>query len=67
MGFFLAMLLFPEVQAKSQKEIDEVIGFGRLPMFEDQERLPYVSRVVQEVLRWFPITPLGKPISILVR
>ncbi|KAF8596887.1 cytochrome P450 [Ceratobasidium sp. AG-I] len=61
MSFFLAMLLFPEVKANAQKEIDKVIGFDRLPSLEDQERLPYVSRVVQEVLRWLPVTPLAVP------
>ncbi|KAF8593045.1 cytochrome P450, partial [Ceratobasidium sp. AG-I] len=61
MGFFVAILLYPEVKQKAQKEIDEVIGSNRLPKFEDEERLPYVSRVIQEVLRWFPITPLAAP------
>ncbi|KAF8593407.1 cytochrome P450 [Ceratobasidium sp. AG-I] len=61
MGFFLAMLLFPEVKTKAQKEIDQVTGSSRLPKFEDQEQLPYVNRVVQEVFRWFPITPLAIP------
>ncbi|KAF8596886.1 hypothetical protein BDV93DRAFT_454139, partial [Ceratobasidium sp. AG-I] len=60
MAFFVAMLLFPDVQANTQSEIDTVIGTDRLPDFNDQEQLPYVGRVVQEVLRWFPMSPLGK-------
>lgn len=63
MNFFVAMILFPEVKAKAQKEIDEVIASGRLPNLEDQGQLPYVRRVVQEVLRWLPVTPLGKCIA----
>jgi cytochrome P450 len=59
MSFFVAMLLFPDVKLKAQKEIDEVIGVDRLPSLEDQDQLPYISRVVQEALRWFPSTPLG--------
>ncbi|KAF8596400.1 cytochrome P450 [Ceratobasidium sp. AG-I] len=61
MAFFMAMLLFPEVQVKAQNEIDTVIGLDRLPELQDQEKLPYVSRVVQEVLRWFPVAPLALP------
>lgn len=59
-GFFLAMMLFPEVKKKAQKEIDDVIGIDRLPNLEDQPQLPYIDRVVQEVLRWLPVTPIGR-------
>lgn len=58
-SFILAMLLFPDVQRKAQKEIDDVIGTGRLPGFEDRENLPYVSALVKESLRWFPVLPIG--------
>ncbi|KAF8593409.1 cytochrome P450 [Ceratobasidium sp. AG-I] len=61
LNFFVAMMLFPEVKAKAQREIDEVIGSDRLPNLDDQERLPYVNRVVQELLRWLPVTPLAAP------
>ncbi|KAF8595143.1 cytochrome P450 [Ceratobasidium sp. AG-I] len=61
MGFFVAMLLYPDVKIKAQKEIDEVVGQGRLPTLEDQLELPYMNRVVQETLRWFPATPLAVP------
>ncbi|KAI0129955.1 cytochrome P450 [Xylariales sp. AK1849] len=59
--FFLAMMLFPEVQVKAREEIDRVIGSGRLPEFKDRENLPYIAAVVQETLRWQPIAPLGLP------
>ncbi|KAF4596839.1 hypothetical protein EYR38_008230 [Pleurotus pulmonarius] len=49
--FFLAMLHYPEVQKKGQREIDSVIGPDRLPTFEDFNSLPYVARVTQEILR----------------
>ncbi len=58
-AFFQAMIMFPDVQAKAQKEIDTVVGSGRLPGLEDQDKLPYVSALVKETLRWFPITPMG--------
>ncbi|KAF8884134.1 cytochrome P450 [Infundibulicybe gibba] len=57
--FVLAMVLNPDVQRKAQEEIDTVIGLKRLPDFTDRESLPYVSCVVQEILRWHPPVPLG--------
>lgn len=48
------MVLFPEVQANAQNEIDEVIGTKRLPVMEDRPNLPYINRVIQELLRWCP-------------
>lgn len=58
-AFFLAMVLFPEVQAKAQAELDAVVGSERLPCFDDRDRLPYVNAVWKEVLRWHSVTPLG--------
>ncbi|KAH9929328.1 cytochrome P450 [Fomitopsis serialis] len=60
-SFFLAMLLYPDIQRKAQAELDRVIGNDRLPEFSDQRSLPYISAVVQEVLRWRPVTPLAVP------
>ncbi|KAF4617511.1 hypothetical protein D9613_005756 [Agrocybe pediades] len=54
------MIRFPEVQRKAQAEIDRVLG-GRLPEFNDQEDLPYISAIVKEVLRWQPIGPISVP------
>jgi cytochrome P450 len=58
--FFLAMLVYPEVQVKAQAEIDRVVGTDRLPDLEDQEQMPYVQGVVNECLRWLPVAPLGR-------
>lgn len=60
-AFVLAMIMFPEVQRKAQNEIDTIIGSDphRLPELQDQDQLPYVSALVKETLRWFPITPMG--------
>ncbi|KAG9075234.1 hypothetical protein FRC06_010212 [Ceratobasidium sp. 370] len=46
--FFVAMLLFPEVQKKAQEEIDATVGLERLPTMEDRPYLPYVGRLIQE-------------------
>jgi len=45
------MILYPEVQARAQKELDTVIGSSRLPQFEDWGSLPYVRSIVKETLR----------------
>ncbi|CAE6531694.1 unnamed protein product [Rhizoctonia solani] len=59
--FVLAMLLFPNVQRKAQEEIDRVIGPSRLPEIDDLGSLPYVSNLVQEVLRWQTVFQIGVP------
>ncbi|CAE6348493.1 unnamed protein product [Rhizoctonia solani] len=61
MMFFMAILIYPEVQRKAQAELDSVIGADRLPSFQDRPRLGYIERIVQETLRWGPITPLALP------
>lgn len=54
------MVLYPEVQARAQAEIDRVIGSGRLPTFDDRASLPYLDAIFVELLRWSPVVPLGK-------
>jgi len=56
--FFLIMARHPDVQRKAQSEIDSVVGFDRLPNFKDYDRLPYVTQVIAEILRFNPIVPL---------
>jgi len=59
--FLLQMMDHPEVIKKAQKEIDVVVGMGRLPTFEDRPSLPYVEAIFQETLRWAAAAPLGLP------
>ncbi|KAJ3548586.1 hypothetical protein NM688_g5274 [Phlebia brevispora] len=59
-SFFLAMVLYPDVQAKARAEIDRIIGRDRLPEFGDEESMPYVSAIVKETWRWRPVLPLGE-------
>ena len=54
------MTLYPEVQRKAQAEIDRVIGNARLPVYSDEDSLPYIQAMLKEVLRWHPVTPLSK-------
>lgn len=55
------MVCYPEVQEKARKELDAVIGPGRMPTFEDRARLPYIAAIVKECLRWLPVAPMGFP------
>ncbi|KAE9397734.1 cytochrome P450 [Gymnopus androsaceus JB14] len=59
--FMLAMTLYPDSMRKAQREIDSVVGRGRLPAFADRPHLPYLRAMVKEVLRWRPVGPLGLP------
>ncbi|KAF8269896.1 cytochrome P450 [Lactarius quietus] len=60
-SFVLAMVLYPDVQKRAQEEMDSVLGHGHLPQYGDENALPYVKAMLQEVLRWSPPTPLGVP------
>ncbi|KAL0570132.1 hypothetical protein V5O48_011837 [Marasmius crinis-equi] len=61
-SFFLAMALYPSVQAKAQAEIDNYLSRFKstLPDFSDREALPYITAVMLEVWRWNPSVPLGR-------
>ncbi|KAJ7247336.1 cytochrome P450 [Mycena rebaudengoi] len=59
--FTLAMMANPEAQRRAQQEIDTVVGHNRLPNYDDEDSLPYVSALVKEVLRWKNVLPVGIP------
>ncbi|KAF8513886.1 cytochrome P450 [Gautieria morchelliformis] len=57
--FILAMILYPDVQRKAQRELDEVVGADRLPTFEDRDSLLYMNAICKEIQRWRPVAPLA--------
>ena len=57
----LAMLAYPETQARAHVEIDAVVGRTRLPTFSDYPHPPYIRAMVKELLRWRPIAPITAP------
>lgn len=61
LAFIHAMIKYPYVQTKAQQEIDSVVGEDRSPLWSDYAKLPYVSQVVKETMRWRPVTPLAFP------
>jgi len=54
-------VLFPGVQRRAQEELDKLVGADRLPVWDDEARLPYVRSVIKEVLRWRPVNKFGMP------
>lgn len=58
---FFALVAFPDILRKSQEEIDRVVGTDRLPDFTDEHKLPYISAIVKEILRWGAFVPTGIP------
>ncbi len=54
------MTLYPDVQKAAQAELDALLGGERLPDFGDKTRLPYVTAILKEVLRWIPVLPMGE-------
>lgn len=57
-SFLLAMLEFPEWQAKLQEEIETVCG-GGAPQWEHRTKMPVLRAVVKEVCRWRAPVPTG--------
>ncbi|KAF8995026.1 cytochrome P450 [Cyathus striatus] len=59
--FVLMMTRFQDIQRRAREEIDAKIGHDRLPDFEDEPNLPYLTAILLEVLRCHPPAPMGVP------
>ena len=57
--FILAMLLHPDAQRSAQKQIDAIVGRGRMPTTTDLSDLPYIRALVSELFRWLSVAPTG--------
>ncbi|XP_072043090.1 cytochrome P450 2J2-like [Amphiura filiformis] len=57
----LYMMMYPEIQAKVQQEIDTVVGRMRMPQWADRLLLPYTEAVLLEIQRIRTVLPLGVP------
>ncbi|KAJ3521698.1 hypothetical protein NMY22_g12212 [Coprinellus aureogranulatus] len=60
LNWIWALLKNPEVQSRVHAELDEVVK-GRMPEYDDQDRLPYLMATLMESARWAPATPIGVP------
>ncbi|KAG2068900.1 cytochrome P450 [Suillus decipiens] len=59
--FLLAMVLYPDIQARARAEIDHAVRHDEMPCLNDRASLPYLDAILREVLRWYPLLPLGIP------
>ena len=64
LAFIHAMIKFPDVQRTAQQEIDSIVEEKRSPLWSDFTKLPYISMIVKETMRWRPVTPLAFPHAI---
>ncbi|KAJ7629458.1 cytochrome P450 [Mycena polygramma] len=58
--FILGIISNPEALKMAQDQIDAVCR-DSLPTHEDKSRLPYISAIFLETLRWNSIAPFGLP------
>lgn len=52
---------YPEVQARLQAELDQVVGRDRLPCLDDQPKLPYIMAFLYEAMRFSSFVPITIP------
>lgn len=50
-----------DVMRTAHRQLDSMIGGGRLPDHSDIDNLPYIVAIVKETLRWAPPLPFGMP------
>ncbi|KAD6796512.1 hypothetical protein E3N88_07408 [Mikania micrantha] len=55
------LLRNPHIMAKAKEELENVIGKGKFIKEEDSLRLPYLSCIIKETLRYHPPIPLLLP------
>ncbi|KZT04209.1 cytochrome P450 [Laetiporus sulphureus 93-53] len=60
-SFIMALALNPDVLARAQAEVDNVVGNDCCPTYDDEDKLPYIRAMVREVLRWRPTGPTAIP------
>lgn len=57
----LYFVTYPEVQARLQRELDDVLERDRFPSLQDRMSLPFVRAAITETLRLATITPFLTP------
>ena len=60
-SMILYLMSAPEVVRKAQEGISRVVGNMRSPMWDDDEELPYIWAIVEEVLSITPSCISGQP------
>ena len=57
----LYFLHYPQVLQRCYKEVQDVVGSGRLPVLKDKPNMPYLEAVTTEILRLCNIAILNLP------
>ncbi|KFO32325.1 Steroid 17-alpha-hydroxylase/17,20 lyase [Fukomys damarensis] len=61
-SWIIALLIHnPQVKKKIQEEIDQYVGFSRMPTFNDRSHLLMLEATIREVLRIRPVAPVLIP------
>ena len=55
------LIHYPHVQDKLHQELDDVIGYSRLPDLTDKKNLPYLEATIAEIHRFSSLAPLAVP------
>jgi len=55
------LLNHPDILKRAQEEIDSVVPFGDLPTFDDEDKLPFITALCKETMRWKELAPLSLP------
>ncbi|XP_053577682.1 cytochrome P450 2G1 [Bombina bombina] len=55
----LIFIKYPEIQAKLQEEIQQVIGHNREPVVEDRNNMSYLNAFIHELQRYCDVFPMG--------
>ncbi|XP_034659890.1 probable cytochrome P450 304a1 [Drosophila subobscura] len=55
------LMLYPAVMQRIQREIDEVVGCGRLPTLEDRKSMHYTEATIREGMRIETLVPSDVP------
>ena len=61
--FVMAAVSHPDAVARAHEELDHVVGRDRLPNADDKPRLPFIDAMIEETMRWRPLTMAGVPHS----
>ncbi|NXK12891.1 CP2J6 protein, partial [Herpetotheres cachinnans] len=57
----LYMVIYPDIQERVQKELDDVLGCSHLICYEDRKKLPYTNAVIHEIQRYSNIILIALP------
>ena len=55
----IALLNHPDILKRALEQIDSIIPFGDLPTFDEEDKLPLVTAICMEAIRWRVIVPAG--------